>query len=130
MEEQSAIFQEKIAVLDRLQSDHNLPVKLYSKIKKNIRSNFITDARSVADFVEKLPINLKQEVTLVIYEPVYTNVDFLKGKSNHFLAWICPILKSRIAQQGEYIFYEGDMFNNIYFLKSGTCSYVLPKYTN
>ena len=55
------------------------------------------DAKSVADFVEKLPINLKQEVTLVIYEPIYTKVDYLKGKSKHFLSWICPLLKTRIA---------------------------------
>ena len=65
-----------------------------------------------------------------IYEPVYTKVNYLKGKSNHFLSWICPLLKIQISAPNEYIFYEGDSINGIYFVKSGSCSYVLPKYTN
>lgn len=103
---------------------------LYSKLKKHIRSNFVKDAQTVSDFVENLPINLKQSVTLVIYEPVYTKVDYLKGKSKHFLSWICPLLKTRIASAGEYIFYEGDLINHMFFMRSGTCAYVLPKYSN
>lgn len=130
MEEQSAIFEEKIGVLDRLQAEHKLPMQLYSQIKKNLRSNFIKDAQSISDFVELLPINLKQKVTLVIYEPVYTQVDYLRGKSKHFLAWICPLLRTQFASQGEYVYYEGEVINHIYFLKNGTCGYVLPKYTN
>lgn len=46
------------------------------------------------------------------------------------MAWICPILKTRVTAPAETIFYENDSLDYIYFLKSGTCNYVLPKYMN
>lgn len=65
-----------------------------------------------------------------IYKPVYSKVDFLKDQEPKFLSWICPLLKIRVASSYEYIYYEGDELNRMYFLKHGTCDYVLPKYSN
>ena len=75
-------------------------------------------------------MNLKQSVTLHIYQPLYSNVNYLKGKTNVFLSWICPLLQMEHFAPSEYVYYEGDPIFEIYFVKSGTCSYVLPKYTN
>ena len=35
-----------------------------------------------------------------------------------------------MSQPQELIYYEGDELNQIYFLKKGSCEYVLPKYDN
>lgn len=117
-------------MLDRLHKEHTFPLPLYSQIKKNIRSNYIRDIKSVSDFVEELPLNLKHLISLHIYKEVYQKVDFLKSKKKSFISWICPLLKAVVASPLEYIFYEGDKINNIYFLKNGLCDYVLPKYTS
>ena len=54
----------------------------------------------------------------------------MKDKSSVFLAWMCPLLKTRIAVADEHIYYENDLLSNIYFLKTGSCNYVLPKFSN
>lgn len=35
-----------------------------------------------------------------------------------------------MASPRQYIYYEGDQVEFIYFVKKSSCSYVLPKYTN
>ena len=124
------MFEEKIAVLDRLHKEHSLPLAVYSQIKKNIKSNYIRDVKSVSDFVEELPLNLKHLISLHIYKEVYLKVDFLKTKKKSFISWICPLLKTVVSSPLEYIYYEGDKISNIYFMKSGVCDFVLPKYTS
>ena len=44
--------------------------------------------------------------------------------------WIFPILKPFAASQEERIFFEGDDIRGMYFLKEGSCGFVLPKYQN
>lgn len=58
-------------MLDRLHRDHIFPLPLYSQIKKNIKSNYIRDVKSVSEFVEDLPLNLKHLISLHIYKEVY-----------------------------------------------------------
>jgi hypothetical protein len=75
-------------------------------------------------------VHLRQQLSVYIYEKVYTRVDFLRDKPQPFISWICPLLKTYVASPREYIFYEGDEITRIFFLKKGTADYVLPKYTN
>ena len=97
-----------MVVLDRLYKDHDFPLNLYSKIKKCLKYNYTQDLRSVGEFVEELPHNLKNELSIHIYETLYKEVDFLKAKSENFISWICPMMKVFVATPNEYVFYEGD----------------------
>ena len=81
-------------------------------------------------FVETLPLDLRRPLSMLVYQDVYKSVDFLKDKSDAFISWICPILKVRVAAPNESIYYENDELKEIYFIKNGSCSYVLPKYGN
>lgn len=47
-----------------------------------------------------------------------------------YIAWICPLFKQFILMEREYLYFEGDEINAMYFLKTGNCGYVLPKYEN
>ena len=71
-EQSSDRFEVKMAVLDRLQKTHYLPHQLYSRIKKNIEFNHIEDAKSLADFVEDLPLDLKTPLSIHIFKDLYT----------------------------------------------------------
>lgn len=80
--------------------------------------------------MDSLPLNLKTPLSIAVYKDLYRNVDFLKNKTPQFIGWICPLLRSRVATPDEVIYYEGDELQHVYFLKSGQCKYVLPKYAN
>ena len=54
----------------------------------------------------------------------------MQNKPDSFLAWICPLLKQFKIHENETIFYEGDEASCIYFLKEGSCGFVLPKHSN
>lgn len=102
-------------VLEKLHNSHKMPNKLYVSIRKNIHRNDIEELQQLAHFVEDLPIDLRRPLSMLIYEELYTSVDFLKKKPDRFIAWICPILKPRIAAPNECIYYENDELRCVYF---------------
>ena len=129
-EMKSEQYETRMTLLDGLFKEYKFPQMLYSRIKKNIENNDVADTMKISDFVEDLPLDLKTPLSIHIYKNLYCNVDFLRSKTPQFIAWICPMLKCRVAGPDEVIYYEGDMLNHVYFLKSGECKYVLPMYAN
>lgn len=83
------------------------------------------------NFVADLPKNLAIELSLFIHESTYSRILFLKENiSESFLAWICPLIKANIYDNREYIYFDGNNINYIFFLKYGSCGFVLPRYSN
>ena len=70
------------------------------------------------------------ELSVYLYRDLYSKLFFLQDKSSSFLAWICPLFKPVQFGINQYIYFEGDDVNCVYFLKKGTCSFVLPKHQN
>lgn len=69
-------------------------------------------------------------MTQFIYNKDYKHLQFLKEKSRSFHAWVCPLFKANVVMDNSYVYFEGDEIENIYFIKNGSCSYVLPKHAN
>lgn len=65
-----------------------------------------------------------------MYKEVYEGIDFLKGRNKMFISWICPLLQTRAVSPQEFIYYECDIINQIYFMHKGSCSYVMLSYSN
>lgn len=84
----------------------------------------------INDFVENLPHKIKLELSLYIYEARYSQITFFKNRSASFVSWICPLLKPQLYGQNEYIYYEGDLIENICFVINGKAAFVLPSYRN
>ena len=124
----NAALLEKQNLLDSLHEDYNFDIKLYAQVKKNLESNFMDDAKNVSALMETLPLNLKHQMSVAMYRPIYEKIDVLKDKSSSFISWICPLLKLKPVSPGETLFYEGGKVNNIYFVKEGTFYYCLRKF--
>ena len=91
-------------ILEKLYKEHNFKHELYIQVRKNLKSNYIKDVKSISNFVDELPYNLRQQLTMEIYKPFYDKVIFLKDRTPKFLSWICPLLRTRIASTQEYIY--------------------------
>lgn len=109
-------MQEKIEILNRIYSEYCLPLKLYENVKKSIKYQYKNDIEDMISFVTTLPQDLRLEVTLFIFESALNN-EFFKDRPISFIAWICPLLKPMIKLNDQYIFFEGDDINCIYFLQ-------------
>lgn len=81
-------------------------------------------------FVTTLPQDLRLEVTLFIFESTFKNIHFFINRPVSFIAWICPLLKPLIKLKEQFVFFEGDDIQCIYFLQNGNAGYVLPRHEN
>mmetsp|Transcript_23565 Transcript_23565/g.36258 ORF Transcript_23565/g.36258 Transcript_23565/m.36258 type:complete len:139 (+) Transcript_23565:948-1364(+) len=81
-------------------------------------------------FLEELPHKLKIDISVYLYEKTYKIIRFLQEKSSSFIAWICPLLKPYIVTENQYVYFEGDEITCIYFVKDGSCGFVLSKHDN
>lgn len=73
-------------------------------------------------------MELRSQLSMLIYKEIYSKVAFLKEKRPIFLSWICPQLTARVSTPNETIYYEDEELLEIFFIKSGRCNYVLPKF--
>ena len=70
------------------------------------------------------------ELSVYLYKDLYSKLYFLQDKSSSFLAWICPLFKPVVVGIHQYIYFEGDDVSCVFFLKKGSCGFVLPKHCN
>lgn len=115
-------------VLNRIYKDYYLPLKVYERVKKSLKYKFSKDTEELVEFVNELPQNLKLEVALFIHESAFRRIDFIREQSSSFINWICTNLIPMIHSPGEYIYFEGDDINCIYFMKAGNAGMVLPRH--
>ena len=110
--------------------EYSFPLELFVKLKQSLKYNYSQDFDDYSNFVDELPHNLKIEVSLYLHEETYKKMKFLQDKSMSYIAWICPLLKPYYLQNDEYLYFEGDEIISIFFLKTGNCGFVLPKFEN
>lgn len=99
-------FKDKMAMLNRLQAEYDLPLKLCSNIVKNLSSSFEKQKDEKAEFVEDLPPGLRNELCVHMYKEIYKHISFVKSKSIEFISWICPLLQLSIKMKDEFIYSE------------------------
>ena len=68
----------------------------------------------------------EKQANFKVIESMNKKISFLKSKKKNFIAWICPNFKVRVTTPKEYVYYEGESIEDIFFLKSGSAHYVLP----
>jgi len=79
----------------------------------------------------QLPERLRVDVSKHLYREHRKHIYFLKTiKDEHFIAWVCPLLKPLQIIEHTFIQMEQDNIININFMETGQASYVLPRYNN
>lgn len=79
----------------------------------------------MTQFVEQLPNQLSQKLTLEIYRQTYMNIDFLCNKPSGFIVWICPLLKPAFFAQDQRVYSDKEPVEAIFFMIKGGAGYVL-----
>lgn len=83
-------------------------------------------------FTCNLPPKLQSLVFLEMHKGVFNSILFFKqGMSNYpgaFFGWIGSRLRHLYASKGQYLYQEGDVIHNIYFMFKGQVSFNLPRY--
>ena len=115
----------KLSMLEKIRKDYpNISFKLYNKIYKYIESkyNYLQkyDANS---FIESLPFSFKNSILFTMYNTSITNFIFFKKNNNSiFIAEVLNHFIPCVSKRNEFLIYEGDMVEEIIFIKDGKIS--------
>ena len=107
-----------------------MPIELYQKLKQALKYDYGKDVDDLNSYMLDLPYNLKIDLSLYLYSHKYKHIQFFKYKNKSFITWIFPLLRPFTATEHQYVFFEGDNVDGIYFMKEGSCGFVLPKHEN
>ena len=90
---QSAL-QEKLLYLGKLRTQHNISDQLYFEIRTALEYDSKTNTQGLDEFILKLPMHLRLEVSEEIHKENFTHFDFFNDLGNkNFLASISSRLK-------------------------------------
>ena len=70
-DQENKTMNDKMEMLDQIHKEYGLPLKLYETVKKSIRYEYNNDIEDIMGFVEKLPQDLRVQVTLFIFESTF-----------------------------------------------------------
>ena len=129
-DQENAVLQEKLHILNRIFKEYSLPLELYESAKQSLNYIFKNDLEELIKFVQDLPNDLQTEIMFFIFERTFNQLHFFKDKPLAFIVWVCPLLKPLFKSKNQYVFFEDDDISCIYFFKQGSAGFVLPKYQN
>lgn len=101
------ILKEKIAILNGITQRYSIDTQLFGKLLRVLRYDSSKNDRTTKQFMEELPLKLKQELTIQMHISAYKNVKFFKGRELAFIAWIAPLITELQIESGDYFYKEG-----------------------
>ena len=126
--EKSADFEKKKSILDEIKlSNPNLPEKLYDRILKHLVYKNTHEKKLKNLLFDCLPISLKNSLVYEMYKPIIKNFIFFKNFQNtDFIVRVILAFKAIVAYKNDILVNEGDMVEDIMFVKKGVLSVELP----
>ena len=126
--EKSADFTKKKSILDEIRlSNPNLPEDLYERILRHLIYKNIHEKKLKNLIFDCLPVSLKNDLISEMYKPIIKNFIFFKNFQNKdFIVRVILAFKAIIAYKNDILVTEGDMIEDIIFVKKGVLSVELP----
>ncbi|GAB4426643.1 MAG: hypothetical protein OHK0011_08240 [Turneriella sp.] len=123
-------YQEKINRLNLFLEYRDIPIALRQKLRHYYR--YMWESRRGYDenlILKDLPSALQKELAMHIHADVIEKVPIFKGASDAFIKEIVMKLTPAMFTPGDYIFREGEIGHNMYFISRGSVE-VLSEKTN
>ena len=115
----------ELAMLESIRRTYrNLPYKLYSDIYKYIESKTTSLKKyDINTLIESLPFTLKNSLLFAMYKTTIKNFKFFNKNDNSvFIAEVLNSFIPSISKKNEFLAIEGEMLEDIIFLKDGKIS--------
>ena len=102
----------------------NITFKLYNKIYGYLESKSSSLMKyDINSLIESLPFTLKNNILFTMYNKTITNFKFFKNNNNSvFIAEVLNNFIPNVSKKNEFLIYEGEMLEEIIFIKDGIIS--------
>ena len=126
--EKSVEFEKKKEILDEIKLSHpNLPDELYDKIIRYLKFKNIKEKKLKNIIFDCLPVGLKNNLITEMYKPIIQNFIFFKNFENtDFIVKVVLAFKTILAFKNDILVNEGDIVEDIIFVKKGVLIVELP----
>jgi len=126
--DKSADFEKKKSILDEIKLNNpNLPDELYERILKHLIYKNTHEKKLKNVLFDGLPLTLKNNLISEMYKPIIRSFIFFKNFQNtDFIVRVILAFKSIMAYKNDILVNEGDMVEEILFVKKGALSLEIP----
>ena len=128
LNEKSADYEKKKSILDEIKINNpNLPDILYDKILRYLKFKHFHEKNLKNIIFDCLPVGLKNNLIYEMYKPIIKNFIFFKNFQNtDFIVQVISCFKPILAYKNYVLVNEGDLIEDIIFVKRGILSVELP----
>ena len=128
LHEKTEEYEKKCKILEKIRQSYNkLPDDLYEKIKRYLKYKQDLEKLDKKIVIESLPSGLSNLLIYEMYKPVIHNFIFFKSFDNiDFIVKVLLNFNPIIADKNEILIKEGDLVEDIIFVKRGRLSLELP----
>ena len=113
-------------ILENIRRNYpSMPFKLYNKIYKYLESKSCSlEKNEINSLIESLPFALKNNILFTMHKNIISDFKFFKNNNNSvFIAEVLNNFVPSISKKNEFIVYEGEMLEEIIFLKDGKIAF-------
>ena len=114
-----------LSMLEKIRSNYpNIPFTLYNKIYSFLDSkSYSLEKYDINSFIETLPFSFKNSILFTMYKNTINNFKFFKNNNNSvFISEVLNNFIPSISKKEEFLVYEGEMLQEIIFIKDGKIS--------
>ena len=128
LNERTADFEKKKSILDEIKVNHkNLPDSLYDRILRHLKFKNFHEKKLINIIFDCLPVGLKNNLISEMYKPIIKNFIFFKNFQNtDFIVRVILCFKPILAYKNDILVNDGDIIEEIMFVKRGILSVELP----
>lgn len=125
----SIIYEGKINVLDRIRSQYKISPKLFQILTKVLKYDvYKSDPNNFKDFMNELPESLQIDLGYYIYKRMARHISMFTSENisikKNLIAKLGPFLRQVQFIANEIVFSEDESASEMFFIKSGSVSYV------
>ena len=120
-DEKTNEYKKNTAILEDIRLTYdNMPFELYDKIQRYLLYRLNNDKIDCNAIYEALPIGLRNNLIYEMYKPIINNFIFFKNfNSTDFIIKVILSFKPLFALKNERLVNEGDVMEEIIFVKNG-----------
>ena len=129
-ETKNILINKLLSVVDILGESTKVNKQCLHQIKRYVRltnENFLISAKARETVFSGIPMKLKYEVAMNIYNKAVNKFVFFTSRDESFIADIALFLELEIHSTDYKIWDAGESSNGIYFINEGTVSYKMHK---
>ena len=119
-------LENNLSMLEIIRQDYpNIPFKLYMTVHKYLEKKSCSiEKYDLNSFIESLPFSLKNQILFTMYDKYVHNFKFFKKNNNSvFIAEVLNNFIPTTAKKNEFLIYEGELVEEIIFIKDGKISF-------